>query len=44
MVTISRSKSISGPFESNPANPVLSNANTTNYCKPHATTNLQPSY
>ncbi|KEZ38838.1 hypothetical protein SAPIO_CDS10883 [Scedosporium apiospermum] len=29
MVTVSRSESISGPFESNPANPILSNANTT---------------
>lgn len=29
MVTISRSESIAGPFESNPANPILSNTNTT---------------
>ncbi|KAK3303399.1 glycoside hydrolase family 43 protein [Chaetomium strumarium] len=31
MVTIARSKKISGPYESNPANPVLTNANTTSY-------------
>ncbi|KAE8152241.1 glycosyl hydrolase [Aspergillus avenaceus] len=30
-VTIGRSKSINGPYESNPANPVLTNANTTEY-------------
>ncbi|KAK0617306.1 glycosyl hydrolase [Immersiella caudata] len=29
MVTMARSKNISGPYESNPANPVLTNANTT---------------
>ncbi|EAU85477.2 arabinofuranosidase [Coprinopsis cinerea okayama7 len=28
METIARSKSLSGPFESNPANPILTNANT----------------
>lgn len=33
MVTMARSKSLSGPYESNPGNPVLSNANTTSYCK-----------
>jgi len=32
MVTMARSKSIDGPFESNPANPVLTNANTTSLC------------
>ncbi|TDZ25200.1 Non-reducing end alpha-L-arabinofuranosidase BoGH43B [Colletotrichum orbiculare MAFF 240422] len=31
MVTIARSKNLDGPFESNPGNPILSNANTTNY-------------
>ncbi|KAK2747654.1 hypothetical protein FQN55_004824 [Onygenales sp. PD_40] len=31
MVTIARSKNINGPYESNPANPVLTNANTTEY-------------
>ncbi|KAK4219888.1 Non-reducing end alpha-L-arabinofuranosidase BoGH43B [Rhypophila decipiens] len=31
MVTMARSRSVSGPFESNPANPVLSNYNTTSY-------------
>ncbi|KAK4042376.1 glycoside hydrolase [Parachaetomium inaequale] len=31
MVTMARSKSISGPYESNPGNPVLTNANTTSY-------------
>lgn len=31
MVTIARSKNIDGPYESNPANPVLTNANTTSY-------------
>ncbi|KAK3899782.1 glycosyl hydrolase [Staphylotrichum tortipilum] len=29
MVTMARSKKIGGPYESNPSNPVLSNANTT---------------
>ncbi|KAJ2931101.1 hypothetical protein H1R20_g5997, partial [Candolleomyces eurysporus] len=31
MVTIARSRNLDGPFESNPANPVLTNANTTSY-------------
>ncbi|KAF9875965.1 hypothetical protein CkaCkLH20_06411 [Colletotrichum karsti] len=31
MVTIARSKNIDGPYDSNPANPILTNANTTNY-------------
>ncbi|GAW20324.1 hypothetical protein ANO14919_098260 [Xylariales sp. No.14919] len=31
MVTMARSKSLYGPYESNPANPVLTNANTTEY-------------
>ncbi|KAI1100636.1 glycoside hydrolase family 43 protein [Jackrogersella minutella] len=31
MVTMARSKSIHGPYEANPANPVLTNSNTTNY-------------
>ncbi|KAJ0419171.1 glycosyl hydrolase [Aspergillus carlsbadensis] len=31
MVTIARSRKITGPFESNPVNPILSNANTTEY-------------
>jgi hypothetical protein len=31
MVTIARSKNISGPYESDPKNPVLTNANTTAY-------------
>ncbi|GKT44075.1 non-reducing end alpha-L-arabinofuranosidase [Colletotrichum spaethianum] len=31
MVTIARSKHIDGPYESNPANPILTNANTTEY-------------
>ncbi|KAF2842605.1 glycoside hydrolase family 43 protein [Patellaria atrata CBS 101060] len=31
MVTMARSRSINGPFEANPANPVLTNANTTSY-------------
>ncbi|KAI1163388.1 glycosyl hydrolase [Nemania serpens] len=31
MVTMARSKSLHGPYESNPANPVLTNANTTEY-------------
>ncbi|KAI6091701.1 glycoside hydrolase family 43 protein [Hypoxylon rubiginosum] len=31
MVTMARSKTIRGPYEVNPANPVLTNANTTNY-------------
>ncbi|KAK1505763.1 beta-xylosidase [Colletotrichum abscissum] len=31
MVTMARSKSIGGPYQSNPLNPVLTNANTANY-------------
>lgn len=31
MATIARSKTLMGPFESNPANPFLTNANTTEY-------------
>ncbi|KAJ2977176.1 hypothetical protein NUW58_g7889 [Xylaria curta] len=31
MVTMARSKGLYGPYESNPANPVLTNANTTEY-------------
>ncbi|KAK3381512.1 glycosyl hydrolase [Podospora didyma] len=31
MVTMARSKSVNGPFESNPGNPVLTNSNTTSY-------------
>ncbi|KAL2176196.1 glycoside hydrolase family 43 protein [Thermothelomyces heterothallicus CBS 202.75] len=31
MVTMARSRKISGPYESNPNNPVLTNANTTSY-------------
>lgn len=33
METIARSRNLTGPFDSNPANPVLTNANTTEYCK-----------
>lgn len=32
MVTMARSNNIDGPYESNPANPILTNANTTDYC------------
>ena len=32
METIARSKNIDGPFEANPANPIVSNANTSSYC------------
>ncbi|KAF8590711.1 glycoside hydrolase family 43 protein [Ramaria rubella] len=35
MVTMARSRDIFGPFESNPANPVLTNANTSQYCEYH---------
>ncbi|CCF41264.1 beta-xylosidase [Colletotrichum higginsianum] len=31
MVTMARSNNIDGPYESNPANPILTNANTTDY-------------
>ncbi|KAK2732760.1 Non-reducing end alpha-L-arabinofuranosidase BoGH43A 7 [Colletotrichum kahawae] len=31
MVTIARSEKVGGPYESNPANPILTNANTTSY-------------
>ncbi|KAI0829145.1 glycoside hydrolase family 43 protein [Hypoxylon sp. FL0890] len=31
MVTMARSQNIHGPYEANPSNPVLTNANTTNY-------------
>lgn len=33
MATMARAKTIHGPYEANPANPVLTNANTTNYCE-----------
>jgi len=33
MVTMARSKTINGPYESNPGNPVLTNANTTSICE-----------
>ena len=33
MVTMARSKKLSGPYESYSKNPVLSNANTTSYCE-----------
>ena len=32
METIARSKSINGPYMPNPANPILTNANTSEYC------------
>lgn len=33
MVTAARSKSISGPYNPAPQNPLLTNANTTSYCE-----------
>ena len=33
METMARSKQLYGPYEPNPSNPILSNANTTEYCK-----------
>lgn len=33
METIARSKNLYGPYEPNPANPILTNANSTEYCK-----------
>jgi beta-xylosidase len=33
METIARSKDLYGPYEANSANPILTNANTTSYCK-----------
>lgn len=33
MVTMARSKNVSGPYESYTGNPVLTNANTTSYCE-----------
>lgn len=33
METIARSQNLYGPYEPNPANPILTNANTTEYCK-----------
>jgi len=33
METIARSKDLYGPYEANIANPILTNANTTSYCK-----------
>lgn len=33
METIARSASIDGPYSPNPSNPILTNANTTQYCK-----------
>lgn len=41
MVTMARSKNLAGPYESNPANPVLTNANTTQWCK---SVSLRPFY
>ena len=35
METMARSKNLYGPYEPNPANPILTNANTTEYCKLH---------
>jgi beta-xylosidase len=32
METIARSKDLYGPYEPNAANPILTNANTTEYC------------
>lgn len=32
-VIMARSKNLTGPYESNPANPVLTNANTTSLCE-----------
>ncbi|KAI0593233.1 glycosyl hydrolase [Biscogniauxia sp. FL1348] len=32
MVTMARSRHLYGPYEANPENPVLTNANTTSYC------------
>jgi beta-xylosidase len=38
METMARSQNLTGPYESNPANPVLTAANTTNFCmSPHLT-------
>lgn len=33
METMAQSKTLLGPYESNPANPVLTAANTTRFCK-----------
>lgn len=33
MVTMARSKKLTGPYESHPGNPVLTNANTTSLCE-----------
>lgn len=33
METMARSKELFGPYEPNPSNPILTNANTTEYCK-----------
>lgn len=33
METIARSRNLYGPYDPNPANPILTNANTTEYCK-----------
>ena len=32
METVARSIDLFGPYESNPANPILTNANTSSYC------------
>lgn len=42
MVTMARSKNLWGPYESNPANPVLTNANTTSICKSSCTSSDHP--
>lgn len=33
METIARSKNLHGPYDPNSSNPILTNANTTEYCK-----------
>jgi beta-xylosidase len=33
METIARSKNLYGPYDANSANPILTNANTTEYCE-----------
>jgi beta-xylosidase len=33
METIARSRDLYGPYEENPANPILTNVNTSSYCE-----------
>jgi beta-xylosidase len=44
MVTMARSKKLTGPYESHPRNPVLTNANTTSLCETDHPLNILGGY